>query len=82
VRRPFSSETSDDSKTLTVETMYAPSSAFTANFMQAWAVKKLERQHGQERAAASASASAAAGAALAAEDTKLLSIADLKALAA
>jgi len=82
VRRPFSSETSDDSKTLTVETMYAPSSAFTANFMQAWAVKKLERQHGQERAAASAAAAAAAGAALAAEDTKLLSIADLKALAA
>jgi hypothetical protein len=70
VRRPFRSMTSDDSKTLTVETMYAPSSAFTANILQAWAVKTHERQHGQDRAA---SASAA---------PKLLSIADLKALAA
>jgi len=67
MRRPFSSETSDESRTLTVETMYAPSSAFTANFLQAWAVKTLERQQqGQERAAiaaASAGASASASAA-------------------
>ena len=80
VRRPFRSETSDDSKTLTVETMYAPASAFTANFLQAWAVKTIERQHqGQER---TAGAAAAAAASAAPEDTKLLSIADLKALAA
>ena len=73
VRRPFSSKTSD-SKTVTVEMMYAPSSAFTANFLQAWAVETLERQHGQEKPAAAAAS--------AAEDTKLLSIADLKVLAA
>ena len=84
MRRPFSSEVSDDSKTLTVETMYAPSSAFTANFLQAWAVKTLERQQGRQRAATAAAGAAAAGAGAseAAEDTKLLSIADLKALAA
>ena len=79
VRRTFSSETSD-SKTLTVETMYTPASAFTANLLQAWAVKTLEKQQGQERAATAATAAAAASAAP--EDTKLLSIADLKALAA
>ena len=79
VRRTSSSETSD-SKTLTVETMYTPASAFTANFLHAWAVKTLEKQQGQERAATAATAAAAASAAP--EDTKLLSIADLKALAA
>ena len=96
VRRPFSSEVSEDSKTLTVETMYAPSSAFTANFLQAWAVKTLEK--GQERAAVApaAAASAASGAtaavataggataaaSAAVKDAKRLSIADLRALAA
>jgi len=84
MRRPFSSETSDDSKTLTVETMYAPSSAFTANFLQAWAVKTLEKtqQQGRERAAVAAAGAASAAASAAAEDTILLSIADVKALAA
>ena len=86
VRRPFSAKTSG-SRSLIMETMYAPSSAYTANFLQAWAVKMLERQQGQGKAhptaAAATSATAAAAAASAAtEDTKMLSIADLKALAA
>ena len=76
VRRPYSSKTSDGI-TLTVETMYAPASAFTANFLQAWALQTLERQQGQKKNAAAAAAASAA-----AENTKLLSVADLKALAA
>ena len=86
VRRPFSAKTSG-SRSLIMETMYAPASAYTANLLQAWAVKMLDRQQGQGKAAPAAasatSASAAAAAtSAAAEGTKMLSIADLKALAA
>ena len=80
VRRPFSAKTSDR-RSLIMETMYAPASAYTANFLQAWAVKMLDRQQGQGKAPPAA-ANAVAAASAAAEDTKMLSIADLKALAA
>jgi hypothetical protein len=67
MRRPFGMKRTRTSRSSTIiETMYAPASAYTANFLQAWAVKTLERQQRDETDATSA----------------LLTIADLKSLAA
>jgi len=60
VRRPLSERPSGDSKSLIMETMYVPASAYTANFLQAWAVKMLERQQRQAKAPVAAAATAAA----------------------
>ena len=66
MRRPFGMRSSNSRQSSTiVETMYAPASAYTANFLQAWAVKTLERQQRDETDATSS----------------LLTIADLKSLA-